>query len=274
MLRKMINSKWEARPIPPWTAETALSFLATRSKSGLGNSVSTCKDRQQTSVIALMHIFEQIKGRGGKLLPWSFRHQKVIFNWSRTYTTEIQGIQPYCCPIATSQLETVKAILLEGRGIYSTLWTALFWKYDTGSVWCMQRQWEWPVKLLNIQLKIQLNYSHNFAQIRVGKTTITDTNRANCTWEWRTLASTGHLQAVGLAGEGLSFDWRKTMLDWQQAMRSSSQRLHCLLQGVLQMRGGDAPLSTLLWLTHLPAWPKPCRTGYFFPGPPAGVTAS
>lgn len=59
------------------------------------------------------------------------------------------------------------------------------------------------------------------------------------------------------------------MLDWQQATRSSSQRLYYPLQDVLQMRGG--------WCTSLhmalvpPAWPKPCRMGHFFPGPPGGI---
>lgn len=122
--------------------------------------------------------------------------------------------------------------------------------------------WKWSVKLLNIQLKIQLNYSHNFAQIRVGKSTIIDTSRANSPWEWRTLASTGHLQGMGLAGVGLPFDWRKTMLDWQQATRTAARgcttycRMHCRWE-----RG---------WCTspHIalvpPAWPKPCRMGHFF----------
>lgn len=35
------------------------------------------------------------------------------------------------------------------------------------------------MKLLNIQLKIQLNYSHNFAQMQVGKITIIEMNGAN-----------------------------------------------------------------------------------------------
>lgn len=113
------------------------------------------------------------------LLPWSFRHQKIIFNWSRTYTTEIQGIPPYGYTIAMSQLEIVKAILLEGRGIYKALWRPLFWKYKGHSSVYSMTDWKWPMKLLNIQLKIQLNYSHNFAQMRVGKTTIIEMNGAN-----------------------------------------------------------------------------------------------
>lgn len=45
MLRKLINFKWEARPITPGTVVTALCFLATRSKSGLGK-FSQCMQRQ------------------------------------------------------------------------------------------------------------------------------------------------------------------------------------------------------------------------------------
>lgn len=259
MLRKPINFKWEARPISPWTVAIALCFLATRSKSGLGK-FSQCMQRQTENKCHCTYTYLwSNKVRKKMLLPWSFRHQKIIFNWSRTCTTEIQGTQLYGNNIATSQQEIVKAVLVEGRQIYKAL-CSLFWKYKVHSLVCSMTGWKWPVKLLNIQLKIQLYYSHNFDQIRAGKTTIKDMNRANRhmrmkeTGQYRTPSGCG----TGRCGTSLWLKENHAGL----AARHKRQQPEALLTTIgrtADERGGDAHLSILLWYPQID--PSPAEWG-------------
>lgn len=127
------------------------------------------------------------------------------------------------------------------------------WKYEGHSLVYSMADWKWPVKLLNIQLKIQLNYSYNFAQIRVGKITIID--RAN-----------GHL---GMKGTGQhraplgcgAFLWLKENhagLAASHECKSFPTHEKQQPEAVLPIagwsadeRGGDAHLSTLLWCHQL-----------------------
>lgn len=254
MLRKLINFKWEARPITPGTVVTALCFLATRSKSGLGK-FSQCIQRQTANKCHCPYAYLwSNKVEKKMLLPWSFRHQKIIFNWSRTYTTEVQGIPPYGQTIAMSQLEIVKAILLEGRGIYKALWRSLFWKYEGHSSVYSMTDWKWPMKLLNIQLKIQLNCSHNFAQIRVGKTTIIEMNRAN--GHMGIKENSQHRTPLG-CGTGRLCLWLKENHAGLAASHEKQQPEPVLHTAgpTAGERGGDAHGSILLWCHQLDTSP-------------------
>lgn len=57
------------------------------------------------------------------------------------------------------------------------------------------------------------------------------------TWEWRKPDRKQDTFRVW------DFEWRKTMLDWQQAVRSSSQRVYYLLQDAVQVREGVMHIS-------------------------------
>lgn len=138
--------------------------------------------------------------------------------------------------------------------------------------------WKWPLKLLNIQLKIQLIYSHNHAWMRAGKTTITCRNRAHWhTWMKETsqhrtplgCGTQGHRQAVHLVGGKGGKPWEAAAggctTYWE--MDCLWERGWCTFLHIALCFGATSCCIS-------PARHNPCRTEYFFPGPPEEVTAS
>lgn len=98
------------------------------------------------------------------------------------------------------------------------------------------------MKLLNIQLKIQLNYSHNFAQMRVGKTTIIEMNRANGHKGMKETSQ--HRTPLG-CGTGRLCLWLKENRAGLAASHEKEQPEPVL--PTADERGGDAHRSILLW---------------------------
>ena len=120
--------------------------------------------------------------------------------------------------------------------------------------------WERPLKLLNIQLKIQLTYSRNDARIGVGKTTIICRNRA-CWHTWMKETSQhrtplgcrtqGYRQAVHLVG---GKPRRSGGKPWEEAAAggfTTYWEMDCMWERMMHI----SPYWFLLWCYQLDTTP-------------------